>query len=342
MTEQPNGMWDIDPTEYPKSGSASDKLRFLVRYAVLAPSSHNTQPWLFRVGDDSVEIFADRRRSLPVVDPDDRELVISCGAAVGVLQAAMRRFGQAGEVELLADPDDPDLLARVSLGTPHTVDAGDQARFDAITRRRSTRTKFENNPLPSDLSEQLRVLALEGGVELSLTVESDEKAAIAALIAEADRIQYANPSFRRELAAWIHSRRADSRDGMSLASFGAPDILSRLSALLIRGLDLGNQVASTDEQNAASSPAIAVVATEDDTPYDWLTVGMAHVQLLLSIAAAELTSAYLSQPVEISKLRTRFRATAGTSGVPQLLLRFGAGPEIPPSSRRKIDEVLIS
>ena len=186
-----------------------------------------------------------------MADPDHRELVISCGAAVGVLQAAMRRFGHVGGVELLPEADDADLLARVSLGPAHTADAGDRARFDAITRRRSTRTKFKNDPLPSGLREELIAPACEGEVELSFAFKSEKKAAIAALIAEGDRIQYANPSFRRELAAWIHSRWADSQDGMSLSSFGVPDILSWPGALLIRNLDVGDQLAANDEHIAA-------------------------------------------------------------------------------------------
>ena len=60
-------------------------LRSLVEYAALAPSGHNTQPWRFRLRGGGAELLADRTRALPVVDPDDRELVISCGAALGVM-----------------------------------------------------------------------------------------------------------------------------------------------------------------------------------------------------------------------------------------------------------------
>ena len=69
-------------------------LRDAVRGAVRAPSSHNTQPWLFRlVGDDALELYADRTRALPVVDPRDRELTISCGAALFHVRAALRGPG---------------------------------------------------------------------------------------------------------------------------------------------------------------------------------------------------------------------------------------------------------
>ena len=60
-------MWLVDEADFPAAGSEADRLRFVRRYAVLAPSSHNSQPWLFYVEWNAVEIYADRARRLPVV-----------------------------------------------------------------------------------------------------------------------------------------------------------------------------------------------------------------------------------------------------------------------------------
>lgn len=61
--------WQVDPAGFPADGGSEDQLRFALRYAVLAPSGHNTQPWRFHVDGDSVEVHADRMRALSVVDP---------------------------------------------------------------------------------------------------------------------------------------------------------------------------------------------------------------------------------------------------------------------------------
>ena len=74
--------------EFPEGADAAEKLTFLLRYAVLAPSGHNTQPWLFRVAGDAVELYADWTQALAVVDPEDRALTISCGAALFNLRVA--------------------------------------------------------------------------------------------------------------------------------------------------------------------------------------------------------------------------------------------------------------
>ena len=71
--QKPWTLWEGD---FPASGTTADKLRFMLNYAVLAPSSHNSQPWLFDITGKSVDIYADRTQCLPVVDPVDRELKI--------------------------------------------------------------------------------------------------------------------------------------------------------------------------------------------------------------------------------------------------------------------------
>ncbi|MEM7595840.1 MAG: nitroreductase family protein [Cyanobacteria bacterium P01_A01_bin.83] len=91
----------INEDDFPSAGSTAAKLKFLLNYAVFAPSSHNTQPWKFEIKEDVVKLYADKTRALPVADPDYRELTISCGAALFHLRIAMRHFGYKDVVEIL-------------------------------------------------------------------------------------------------------------------------------------------------------------------------------------------------------------------------------------------------
>lgn len=181
--------WKVSEQDFPRSGRPEERLRFMLNYAVLAPSGHNTQPWLFSVGGDAVELHADRTRGLPVVDPEDRALVISCGAALFYLHMAMRHFGYEDEVEVLPDPDDPDLLARVRLGPDHAETEEERMLFQAMPKRRSNRGPFEDRPVPGRLLSALQAAAWEEGAWLHLIEDEDVKHTIAELIAEGDRIQ---------------------------------------------------------------------------------------------------------------------------------------------------------
>ena len=70
----------------------------LVRYATLAPSSHNTQCWKFALDGQSISILPDLSRRCPVVDPDDHHLYVSLGCAAENLVQAAQALGLAGEV----------------------------------------------------------------------------------------------------------------------------------------------------------------------------------------------------------------------------------------------------
>jgi hypothetical protein len=79
-----------------RSAILSYQARAMIRLAVWAPSSHNTQPWVFRLVKSGIDVLADRTRALPVNDPSDRELTISCGCAL--MNLAGRQVAGEGEV----------------------------------------------------------------------------------------------------------------------------------------------------------------------------------------------------------------------------------------------------
>src|SRR3954452_5899746 len=154
--------WSVSEDDFPAGAPFAEQFAFLLNYAVLAPSSHNTQPWRFRVCEEFVELFADRSRGLPVVDPDDRALTISCGAALFHLRLAMRYYGLGDACELLPTSDS-DLLARVRVsGMPaETTDV--QAMFRAILKRRTNRQVFESRDVPDSVLVDLQAAAKREG-----------------------------------------------------------------------------------------------------------------------------------------------------------------------------------
>ncbi|PWS37878.1 nitroreductase [Falsiroseomonas bella] len=333
--------WAVDPAVFAGFAEPASRLRFLLAYAVLAPSGHNTQPWRFRLRDDAtLEMLADRSRALPVVDPDDRELTISCGAALGNLRCAAAGLGEALAVEVLPDPADRDLMARIHALGPCPPAVGSAPLLRAVTARRTSRQVYDPDPVP----EPLRLAAIsaaerEGDARLHWVEARRERHALALLIAEGDRAQMGDPAFRGELATWIRSRHSARRDGLSAAGFGMPDLLSGVAAMVLRRFDIGNGQAAHDSTLAEGAPALAVLATPGDTPRDWMAAGEALERLLLALTAGGLTASYLNQPIEVPWLRPRVAEAVGAA-MPQVLLRIGRGPKPAPSARRPVHEVL--
>ena len=160
--------WDVDPSGIPSSGTTIDKARFAVRYAILAPSSHNTQPWRFIINGDELLVCADRTRSLANIDPFDRELIISCGAALLNLRVALAYFGVPVEITTFPQSSDPDIVARIVFPASGPMLKDLAALFGAITQRATNRGPFTEEEVPPSVVERLKSAAKSEGVDVSV------------------------------------------------------------------------------------------------------------------------------------------------------------------------------
>lgn len=337
----PLEAWNIRPEDFPQDGSNHEKLRFLLGYAVLAPSSHNTQPWLFRIQNSTIELYADRTRGLRTADPDDRELVISCGAALFCLKTAMQHFGYLGGVEILPDPEDPDLLARVHYGYQSDHNLSETLMFHAITKRRTNRQEFKDDPIPASLLSALVTSASTEHASLKIIEAEDAKHQLADLIAEGDRRQWASKRFRLEVAAWAHPNRSQAPDGIPGYAMGLEDLLSYAGPLLIRTFDMGEGQAARDREIATGSPCLAVLATKEDTVRSWIAAGQALTRVMLRARIEDVWVSFLNQAVEVPELRKQTAALVKSDPYPQLVLRLGFGEEVRPTPRRSVSQVVI-
>lgn len=318
----------------------AERLRRAIRFATAAPSSHNTQPWNFRLLHDGVEIFADRTRRLPIVDPMDRALTISCGAALQHLILAMHCDGLSTRVRVLPDPKNQDLLARVIVRGPHFPKEDECMLHDAIPNRRTNRSAFMSEPIDPKVKTDWLQDAAEHRCWLDMIEDVDERHEIANLIDYGDRKQAGNKAFRHELANWIHSNNSPSKDGMPGHSHGVGDLASRFGRILIRTFDWGDGQAAKDRQLAEGSPMLAVMGTNEDTPEAWIACGQALSKMLLRGTAHGLDASFMNQPIEVDELRFQLADLMDDDGFPQILLRWGKGKPVRPTPRRPIEEVL--
>ncbi|WP_254544798.1 nitroreductase family protein [Halomarina pelagica] len=197
-TDLSTDVWDVDENGFPADAPFEDRLRFLLRYSILAPSSHNSQPWSFAVDGDTIHIHADDSRWLEVADAGRRELHISLGCALENLLIAAARFDFGFTVEYGTDKSDAVVSVRFDPAVaPDQSD--DVALFEAITTRRTSHQVFLDRVIPSSTLDQLRALVREDDVDLLLIDDETRKEKIAELQVEADERQMADPAYRREL-----------------------------------------------------------------------------------------------------------------------------------------------
>ncbi len=330
---------DLRDEAFPLSASPAEKLAFLVRYATLATSGHNRQPWRFVTRGKTLELWADRSRSLPVLDPHDRELVISCGCALMNLRLSLHRFGYLGSVEPLPDSGEPDLLAVIGLGERIEPNQDDFKLFDAIPLRRTNRHLFEDKRVPDEVAELLKSATPEEEAWLCYYREPEGKYALADLIARGDRTQFGDHRFRDELARWLRPSHTADGDGIPGYGFGSRDQAALASPFVVRTFDMGGSRPARDHDLAAASSMLAVIGTPEDEPRNWLAAGQALERVLLLARTHDVSASFLNQPIEVDPLRSELRDLVGLGGYPQTLIRLGYGPDPLPTPRRALRDV---
>jgi hypothetical protein len=241
------------------------------------------------------------------------------------------------------------LLSRVIVDDRKEPISEENSLFEAITKRRTNRLKFEDRELEESLISKLRSVVMtdkegrETTAWLHIAKEENEKNSLADLIAEGDHIQLSDKRFRRELASWIHSNRSHSKDGMPGYAFGYSDIMSHMGPFVLRTFDFGKGQAAKDRQLAAGSSALAILGTRSDEPIDWLKAGMALSRMSLAAQTENVWSSFLNQLIEVPELRPKVqKLVKEKKGFAQILLRMGYGKDVEPTPRRPIDDILLN
>jgi nitroreductase len=320
------------------SGSA-ERLRFFLQWAVLAPSRHNTQPWIFEISGDELRVYADTSRALPVADPDGRQLLMSCGAALVNLRLAAAHFGFVTSLELLAGHRRDGLLARVRLEERSASSPEGDEMFRAIPRRRTNRLPLDGRDPPEGLVTALLREARREGVSLR-PVEAHQRRIVADLIAEGDDAAWSSSDYRAELAGWVRTNRSSRRDGLPGYALGMSDAAVLVHPLLVRLQNPAREEAERDRRRALGTRALIVLSTQRDGKAEWIQAGEALQRVLLRATAAGLFASYFAQPIETPALRRRLAEAIGDPGAPQVMFRLGYGLEPRPTPRRRVEDVL--
>lgn len=318
-------------------------VRTVVELASLAPSVHNTQPWRFTWDGRALSVHEDPSRALPVLDPSGRERLVSCGAATLHARMAFAELGWAVETTTSPGPDDPLLVARLTVAGRRQPTAEEHALAQAIPRRATDRDPFDARPVPEEVRAALAAAAsAEGAWVRFVGTRSDDAVELQVLLSHADDSQRSDPAYLSELASWRRDREAEGVPSRALSS--VPPAL-RGSSWVLRDFDAGRPATETEpglvaDPPVAEHPSVLVLGTPADGPHDWVVAGQAVARVLLQATVDGVAAQPLTQVLEVPVLRARMRHALGVVGHPQMLLRLGYGHVGPTSRRRPVEQVL--
>lgn len=322
------------------------QVRDLVELACRAPSVHNTQPWRWCTDGQFLNLYADRSRQLESTDPDGRDLLLSCGAALHHLAVASAALGWRARIRRMPNPADDDHLAAVSF-QQYDAEPEDLEALEALKRRRTDRRLPSTWPVPVERLEGMVELAARAGV-LALPITSQRsRTRLIDLTLKAAQVQDADDSYLRELSGWIGHSTEDGVPWTSLPVLSdSPDVGDEHPFPLTR-FPAGSLLESEEENKEDLGAALLVLATSSDDRTSQLRAGEALSAVLIRGTGSGLAMVPLTQSLEVPETREALHEELLRDvGYPQAVIHIGWAPiseeddGLPFTPRRPVDKVL--
>ncbi|MEW6320151.1 MAG: hypothetical protein AB1635_03575 [Acidobacteriota bacterium] len=307
--------WDIRPEDFPEGGEPREQLRHLLHYAILAPSTKNTQPWRFRVDDWAIHVFADLGRWQEVADRDQRELYLSVGCALENLLVAATYFEFDALPAYFPDPDRPAHVATVHFARTGVMRGpADERLLHAIPERLTNHKLFRPEPIERAVLDELAAAADTPDLQVLLSGDDDIRRRADWLNLEADRALFSDAAYREELGRWV---------GQGV--FGTPWLLSKLGELVYTYVNVGERTARRDHEVLLSAPVVGLVCSRDNDRRSFVRAGQVFERVFLLATAHGLALQPMSQTLQVPETRRAMRDLVSPYGewIPQQPFRLG-------------------
>ncbi|WP_422080125.1 Acg family FMN-binding oxidoreductase [Ulvibacterium sp.] len=319
--------------------SSNKVMEELVRYGTLAANSHNTQPWLFKIGNQSITILPDFKRRCPSVDPDDHHLYASLGCAAENIAHAAMAFGLYANITV---HDKAKEVIRIAFAQVPSVRS---ELFQAIPKRQCTRAAYNGKKVSPHELKILEVATECDGISTRIFTSENDMETILEYVVAGNTDQMQDGGFVQELKDWLRFNPATAMkygDGLFTATSGNPTFPDWLGGWVF-DLAFTEKIENEKyrDQLRTAAGVIAFISEKDDITH-WIQAGRSYQRFALQATALGLQHSFVNQAVEVPEVRKQL-ANYFNIGERRtdLLVRFGYGPRLPRSLRRPLDQVII-
>jgi len=336
----------------------------LVAAAVLAANPHDTQPWLFRISDDAIEVLADLSRNLGAMDAFVREMHLGLGCAIENMLVAAGPNGYDAEVvavegSLANFTERRSPVAAATVRLKKRAPSAPDGFYRAIALRHTNRYAYERSKAaPGDWLEFLRQTCDDQGARVILFEEGEDRRIFDAAVVEATQAIIDDKTMIADSDRWFRSSPAEieaHRDGPTLDASGLSFFALTYARLFSVSPETSHSawLRNTRDVQLASAPLTGLIAVSDR--YDrkaTLSAGRVWQRLHLSATARGLAMQPLNQPIEmIDRERQSGRGVQWAKRIARLTgdewqatFSFRAGfasRPVPPSPRRRLKDVVL-
>ena len=307
---------------YPKNGTLKRKLKFILNYAILAPSGHNSQPWTFVLTPNSIEVKPDFRYSRPASDPSNRELYISLGAVATNITIAANFFGEIFEKKYQVDPITKQQSILFCFKNGKTISTN-QDLFKAILNRVTNRFELKNNSLDKNIIKYLLKCDFSN-VKFTPIHSTSDKKELSFLVYESNILWFHKNEFVDELISWLRTDLSTQKDGLP------PNTLIAYKT----DIDIIKK-AQREANMVMTSPLSVIISSSTESILNWINVDEAFQLLSLRLTNLGLVNGYFNSPVQLLTILKKLNQTFKLKSSAQLILRIGYPTQVAPRSPRR-------
>jgi nitroreductase len=328
----------INPKSYLDFVDSRKRLEFIVTLANLSPSSHNMQPWFFRIDEQSVVVLPNRKLKLEVADIDAREFYLTLGTVIGSLKLISKNLG-------LSFTYKPSIDLNIEIGrfVFHDLNSNnpDFVTLEALIDRHNSRLPFRHDKIPNIFIDKVKSYLSEVA-EFKIISDPDQKQNVEKVILHSVHEAFADKAFCLELAPWVKPSVGHHEDGLPGYNLGMPFILSLAFPFMLRHFNISNIQVKIHKRMLDNASVYALISSNEETPLKWLAIGEGFIQIAVEAQKNNISIGIMQASIENPKDRSELKKAAEVNALPQMFFRLGyCDLKHKHSPRRPLSKVLL-
>ncbi len=337
MVQDNYKSWLINTEDFPKESALPAQLKFLLQFAVLAPSTHNSQPWQFKIEDNKIYIFPNFDKALSVGDKENHFLFLSLGCALENLLVAAQHYGFSFVIKY---PFASDKKIEITFTKIEKLGVVEESLISYISKRITNRHKFTDKLPAEEFLNTVRGLSTESMV-VDVLAPGEKNNKVKQLVSRITPKLLNDPSFRKELAGYVKTNITKSKFGMPAFVMGVPNLLSLFVPTILKFVNI-EKLNKKKQEGALSAAIFIVISSKNNNEEDWVKTGQTFQKINLLATKFGLFTHPMAAPLHDIEGRKELQEILQTGFNPHFLFRLGYGSIEPKHSpRMSVDDCVI-
>ncbi|MBW3569348.1 hypothetical protein KY385_04425 [Candidatus Parcubacteria bacterium] len=296
------------------------KIKQILEIARLAPSVHNTQPWLVEVNENKLSIKPDEEHTLKQGDPTGRQTTISLGI-----------FSEAaiiGAESIGLQIDNLQYSKRqinLSLIPSNKVSSSAKELAANLCTRVSDRSFFQKTELNNTKIQTIKQAWSSDAIKIWVMNDPEFIKKLAGYTASGIRLALSNPEFRSELSKYLVRPWSSKLRGIAVKSLCIPYFLAIAQPEILRLGLFGDKEAVLEKKRWLSASTVVLITSKGDLHKDWFEAGRAYLRASLAVEHLGLSQATSAATVEAATFHEDVEKLLGTKQRLQAVIRVGTG-----------------